>query len=213
ARPFYDKLDPGRPFVYFPLHVTDDYKIQRIVPHCADQTSLVEQVADALPQGHDVVLKEHPMSLGRNSIRLLHRLRRRPNVRLVNPYTSTHELIRRSEGVVVIGSTVGLEALLYDKPVLTLGGPYYAGFGVTLDVHSFADIQAKVPELLAFRPDPERIAQFLHMAMRQCHPGQPLLVDSSGENALTVADTLERAALGIVAERAPRGDAVESPVA
>ena len=197
ARPFYDRLDPGRPFVYFPLHVTDDYKIQRIVPHCADQASLVEQVADALPQGHDVVLKEHPMSLGRNSFRLLHRLRRRPNVRLVDPYTSTHELIRRSEGVVVIGSTVGLEALLYDKPVLTLGDPYYAGFGVTLDVHTFADIQAKVAELLAFRPDPERIAQFLHMAMRQCHPGQPLLVDRSEANARTVAETLERAALGL----------------
>src|SRR5581483_6022455 len=119
ARPFYDRLDAvaasaageaggarqeelGRPFVYFPLHVTDDYKIQRIVPHCVDQASLVEQVADALPQGHDLVLKEHPMSLGRNSIRLLRRLRQRPNVRLVEPYTSTHELIRRSEAVAVI---------------------------------------------------------------------------------------------------------------
>jgi hypothetical protein len=197
ARPFYDRIDADRPFVYFPLHVTDDYKIQRIVPHCADQASLVEQVADALPQGHDLVLKEHPMSLGRNSIRLLHRLRRRPNVRLVDPYTSTHELIQRSEAVVVIGSTVGLEALLYDKPVLTLGDPYYAGFGVTLDVHSFAELHEQVPELLRFRPDPDRIAQLLHLAMRQCHPGRPLLVDRSEENARTVAGTLERAALGL----------------
>jgi hypothetical protein len=214
ARPFYDRLDemaasaageadggrqerPGRPFVYFPLHVTDDYKIQRLVPHCVDQASLVEQVADALPQGHDVVLKEHPMSLGRNSIRLLRRLRQRPNVRLVGPYTSTHELIRRSEAVVVIGSTVGLEALLYDKPVLTLGDPYYAGFGVTLDVDSFAELRAKVPELLRFRPDPERIARFLHLCMRHSQPGQPLLVDRSEANARTVADTLERAALGL----------------
>jgi Capsule polysaccharide biosynthesis protein len=197
ARPFYDQLDPSRPFVYFPLHVTDDYKIQRIVPHCVDQASLVEQVADALPQGHDLVLKEHPMSLGRNSIRLLRRLRQRPNVRLVDPYTSTHELIRRAEAVVVISSTVGLEALLYDKPVLTLGDPYYAGFGVTLDVDSFAELHEKVPELLRFRPDPERITRFLHMCMRHCHPGHPLLVDRSEENALTVAETLERAALAL----------------
>ena len=77
ARPFYDRLDPTRPFVYFPLHVTDDYKITRIIPHCVDQASLVEQVADALPVGHDLVLKEHPMSVGRNSVRLLRRLRRR----------------------------------------------------------------------------------------------------------------------------------------
>jgi hypothetical protein len=177
ARPFYDRLDPNRPFVYFPLHVTDDYKIQRVIPHCADQASLVEQVADALPQGHDLVLKEHPMSVGRNSIGLLQRLRQRPNVRLVNPYTSTHELIRNSEGVVVISSTVGLEALLYEKPVLTLGEPYYAGFGVTLDLRSLAEIRTRVPELLDFRPDVERIRQFLGLCLRSCYPGQPLLVD------------------------------------
>ena len=194
ARPFYDHLDTARPFVYFPLHVTDDYKIKRIIPHCVDQASLVEQVADALPQGHDLVLKEHPMSLGRNSIRLLRRLRSRPNIRLVDPYTSTHELIERSEAVAVISSTVGLEALLYDKPVLTLGQPYYSGFGVTLDVDSFSEIRTRVPELLRFQPDPERIKRFLHLCMRHCHPGLPLLVDRSESNALVVAHTLEQAA-------------------
>src|SRR5260221_8906382 len=118
VRPFYDPLESSRPFVYFPLHVTDDYKITRIIPHCRDQASLVEQVADALPAGYDLVLKEHPMSLGRNSIGLLRRLSRRPNVRLVQPYMSSHDLIRDSAGVAVISSTVGLEALLYEKPVL-----------------------------------------------------------------------------------------------
>jgi hypothetical protein len=195
ARPFYDHLDPSRPFVYFPLHVTDDYKITRIIPHCRDQVSLVEQVADALPVGYDLVLKEHPMSIGRNSIRLLRRLRRRPNVRLVQPYTSTHDLIRESTAVAVISSTVGLEALLYDKPVLTLGDPFYAGFGVTLDVDSFAEITERVPELLRFRPDPERIRWFLHAAMRNCYPGAPVLVDRSEENAVALAASIERAAL------------------
>ena len=32
---------PGeRPFVYFPLHVTDDYKIKRVIPHCVDQAAI-----------------------------------------------------------------------------------------------------------------------------------------------------------------------------
>jgi hypothetical protein len=203
ARPFYDRLDPSRPFVYFPLHVTDDYKITRIIPHCRDQVSLVEQVADALPVGYDLVLKEHPMSLGRNSIGLLRRLRRRPNVRLVQPYTSSHELIQRSAGVVVISSTVGLEALLYDKPVLTLGDPFYAGFGVTLDVHSFAEIAERVPELLRFRPDPERIRCFLHAAMRNCYPGAPVLVDRSEENAVRLAGSIEAAARNALESRSP----------
>jgi capsule polysaccharide modification protein KpsS len=203
VRPFYDELDRSRPFVYFPLHVTDDYKILKVIPHCVDQASIVEQVADALPVGHDLVLKEHPMSVGRNSVRLLRRLRTRRNVRLVAPQTSTHELIRAAEAVAVISSTVGLEALLYEKPVLTIGEPFYAGYGITLDVGSFAELRRAVPELLAFRPDPERIRRFLHAAMRACYPGAPVLVDRSEENALALADSIERRAREALADRSP----------
>jgi hypothetical protein len=201
ARPFYDDLHPTRPFVYFPLHVTDDYKIRKVIPHCVDQASIVEQVADALPPGHDLVLKEHPMSVGRNSIALLRRLRTRPNVRLVEPHTSSHDLIRRAEAIAVISSTVGVEALLYDKPVLTLGEPFYSGFGVTLDVDSFAEIRARVPELLRFRPDHERIVRFLAAAMRTTLPGAPVLVDRSDENAVALAGSLEQVAERAVAAR------------
>jgi hypothetical protein len=203
VRPFYDRLEPNRSFVYFPLHVTDDYKITRIIPHCADQVSLVEQVADALPVGHDLVLKEHPMSVGRNSVGLLRRLRRRPNVRLVESHTNTHELIRQAEAVAVISSTVGLEALLYEKPVLTLGQPFYSGYGVTLDVDSFAEIRERVPELLRFRPDPELVARFLHAAMRACLPGAPVLVDRSQENAVALAGSIERVARRAAESRSP----------
>jgi Capsule polysaccharide biosynthesis protein len=186
---------PGeRPFVYFPLHVVDDYKIARVVPHCADQISLVAQVAAALPSGYDLVVKEHPMSIGRNPVGVLARLSRIENVRLVSPHTSSHHLIDASDGVVVISSTVGLEALLYGKPVLTLGRPFYAGVGVTLDVESFRDLRTAVPELLRFAPDQERIARFLHAAMRRCHPGAPVLVDRSDANAATLAGSLDRVA-------------------
>jgi hypothetical protein len=203
ARPFYDRLDPARPFVYFPLHVTDDYKIKKVIPHCVDQASLLEQVADALPQGWDLVLKEHPMSVGRNSLRLLRRLRARPNVRLVRPHTSSHELIRKAGAIAVISSTVGIEALLYDKPVLTLGQPFYSGYGVTLDVSSFAEIRTRVPELLRFRPDPERIVRLLAAAMRTTLPGVPVLVDRSQENAVALAESIERVAVEAVADRRP----------
>jgi hypothetical protein len=143
------------------------------------------------------------MSVGRNSIRLLRRLRARDNVRLVKPDASTHELIRNSLGAAVISSTVGLEALLYDKPVLTLGQPFYSGYGITLDVDSFAEIRDKVPRLLTFRPDHERITNFLHAAMRACWPGAPVLVDRSEENAVVLAGSIESAALSAVADRRP----------
>jgi hypothetical protein len=194
ARPLYEPAtSDGRPFVYFPLHVTDDYKIKRVIPHCVDQAALIELVAGSLPQGIDLVIKEHPMSIGRNPLGLLRRLRRVRNVRLVDPYVSSHDLIRRSAAVAVISSTVGLEALLYGRPVLTLGQPFYSGLGVTLDVDSFREIPEKTVELLRFEPDHERTLRFLHAAMRRCYPGKPFLVDDSPENARTLARSLHQA--------------------
>jgi capsule polysaccharide export protein KpsC/LpsZ len=172
-----------------------------VIPHCVDQASIVEQVADSLPPGYDLVVKEHPMSIGRNPLAFLRRLRRRSNVRLLHPQESSHELIRESAAVAVISSTVGLEALLYEKPVLTLGRPFFAGYGITLDVESFRELREAVPALLRFRPDRERIRRFLHAAMRRCYAGAPVLVDRSEENAVALAGSIEEAAERAVAER------------
>lgn len=141
------------------------------------------------------------MSIGRNPVSMLRRLVKEPNIRLVEPHTSSLGLIRRSAGVATISSTVGLEALLYNKPVLTLGHPFYSGYGITLDIGDFAEIRDRVPELLEFVPDRERTRRFLHAAMRNCYPGAPVLVDRSDENAVRLAGTLDRAARGELGDR------------
>jgi hypothetical protein len=200
-RRLYRPLDHERPFVYFPLHVTDDYKIRRVVPHCANQDAIVEQVAACLPHGYDLVLKEHPLSIGWNPLSLLRRLSAIDNVRLVQPHTSSHELIRRAEAVVVISSTVGLEALLYGKPVMTLGQPFYSGYGVTVDVDSLRELREGIPQLLDFRPDRDRTLAFLYAAMRSCRPGKPVLVDDSHANAMNLAESLDAGAREAAASR------------
>jgi hypothetical protein len=125
---------------------------------------------------------------------MLRRLRRIENVRLVNPYVSSQDLIRDSEAIIVISSTVGLEALLHGKPVVTLGQPFYSGYGATLDVDSFRELREKVPAVLGFKPDREQTLRFLHAAMRRCYAGAPVSVDSSDENAATLAESLHTAA-------------------
>lgn len=201
ARGLYDRRPIDRPYVYFPLHVSDDFKLERLVPHCADQVALVRQVAGALPEGFDVVVKEHPLSIGRNRLRMLAALKRIRNVKLVEPHTSSIELAKGARALIVISSTVGLEALLVAQPVLTLGKPFYSGFGITIDVDDFYDLPGAITKVLQFEPDPERVAEFLHAAMDACYPGVPVIVDSSDENAVKLADSLERAARAVWATR------------
>jgi Capsule polysaccharide biosynthesis protein len=185
---------PDRPFVYFPLHVTDDFKVKRVIPHCVDQAYLIEMVADMLPQGVELVLKEHPVSIGRNPVSFLRRLTRRENVHLVDPHVSSHELIRRSRATAVISSTVGLEALLHVRPVLTMGQPFYSGYGVTVDVDSFRELPQSIERVLDFVPDRERTLQVLHAMMRSTLAGRPASVDPSPENAAVLAQSLEERA-------------------
>jgi hypothetical protein len=123
----------------------------------------------------------------------------------VHPRTSSHALVQAADGVVVLGSTVGLEALLYEKPVLTMGRPFYSGYGVTLDVETTDDLRVPLAELRTFRPDQERTRRFLHAAWRSCYPGAPVLIDRSDENAALVAASLDAAAsaLRLPSVRAP----------
>ncbi|MEA2156678.1 MAG: hypothetical protein QOE11_2818 [Solirubrobacteraceae bacterium] len=204
AHRYYRRPRAGRPYVYFPLHVTDDYKIKRLVPHCTDQASIIEHVAESLPAGYDLLTKEHPMSIGRNPMGLLRRLHAISNVRIVAPSESSHELIAGAAAIVVISSTVGLEALLHGKPVLTIGEPFYARLGVTLDAASSADIRELVPAVLRYEPDPERILRVIHAAWQRCHPGAPVMVDRSAENARRLAGSIEAAAAAGVAAPAAR---------
>ena len=192
---------PNGPFVYFPLHVADDYKIRGVIPHCRDQASLIELVADALPDGMTLVVKEHPMAIGREPD-LLARIAAIRNVVVVAPETNTHDLIRAATFVAVIGSTVGLEALLHEKAVLTLGQPHYAGYGLTVDVDSFRDIAAGVRTALAYAPERVRRDQFLHAVMRSCRPGSPAGVDRSDANAQALAGSIAAYAAGLLAARA-----------
>ena len=196
ARRVYE--EHAAPYVYFPLHDAADYKIRQLLPHLADQAQVAARLASALPDGMQLVVKEHPLSIGHNRLPWLRRLASIPNVCLVHPHTSTHDLIAGAEGVAVISSTVGLEALLHEKPVLTLGEPFYAGYGITVDVDGLTEVDAGIEQLLRFQPDGERILEFLHAAMAACHAGAPVLVDNSDANALTLAVSLDEAVREVV---------------
>ncbi|WP_374635165.1 capsular polysaccharide biosynthesis protein [Paracoccus sp. (in: a-proteobacteria)] len=69
--------------------------------------------------------------------------------------TSAAALMAKVDGVITITSTMGFEALLRGLPVLTLGAPFYAGWGLT-------DDRGRVP---ARRQPGANLAQLVHAAL------------------------------------------------
>ena len=72
------------------------------------------------------LIKEHPGVIGGRGIKFYKSLSHLENVTFVPTEANSNELIEESDAVLVWTGSVGFEAALRGKPVLTVCNPYYA---------------------------------------------------------------------------------------
>ena len=90
------------------------------------------------------------------------KLRRLPNVILINPSEDSHKLIRNADLVIVVVGTVGWEALLYGKPVITLGNVFFNDSRLVRKVRSIRDLKRNISDLLnSYRLDEENLLKYI----------------------------------------------------
>lgn len=112
-------------YVFFPLQVQPEAStLVRGFPY-RDLPATLQTVADALPVGTRVYVKEHYASIGRRPPGYYERIAAVHGVELVHPRANTIDFVRAATGVVTVSSTVGWEALLLRKPVFTLAEVFY----------------------------------------------------------------------------------------
>lgn len=114
------------PFLFVPLQVRGDTQIYALggwIRRIETFIDAVARAAEHLPAGWRVVFREHPSDKVGNAAQLSRVVG--PRVTVDNT-TDTFELVRRSQGVVTVNSSVGLQALLLGRPVLVLGRANYA---------------------------------------------------------------------------------------
>lgn len=109
------------PFVFYPLHVEPELVLAQWARPWLNQIEAVRNIAQSVPVGWKVVVKEHPQMAGRRLLGYYRELLRTPNVLLYDPWQSTAPLIRKCEAVFVIRGALALDAALAGKPVVCLG--------------------------------------------------------------------------------------------
>jgi capsule polysaccharide export protein KpsC/LpsZ len=134
--------------VYFPLQVPNDAAITVRAPKFYRQDLIADIISRALPSGHFLYVKEHPNEKGAIPLYWIKRISSIPNVKLVPVNTSSHYLIKNSRAVIVITSETGWEGLLYLKPVIVLGNPFYSKLGITFDVEKIEDLPKIIKKAL-----------------------------------------------------------------
>lgn len=122
---FSDIRDIQRNFVYYPLHVEPEASTSVLAPDYVNQLYVIEQIAKSLNPSEILVVKEHTPMLGARPNDFYAVVGKIPNVILVDPLTSTHELIQTAQTTVTITGTAAFEAMLFGKiPVLLKGNGF-----------------------------------------------------------------------------------------
>lgn len=100
-----------------------------------------------------IVFKKHPEDESDTA----ERLRNSYGVVVIENNVNIHHLIANAAGVYTWNSNVGVEALVYHKPVTVLAEAFYRNKGITCDVDYYTCLEAS----RYFRPDEKMIDQFL----------------------------------------------------
>ncbi len=171
---------PGERYVLFPLQFQPESTTLVLAPYYLDQAPLVENLARSLPIGVWLYVKEHPASVGRRPLAFYNRLRKLTNVRLISPYVDSHSLIPGAGAVATISSTMGFEAIMYGRPVLTFGNAFFNLYDQVYRVHDIYRLPWQMKEALeAFRPDEELLLRFATALLEGTYPGEAIYPSDS----------------------------------
>jgi hypothetical protein len=108
-------------YVFFPLHTEPEIALSVYGRWYQNQIEVIRNIAQSIPVTWKVVVKDHPRSLGIRKLQYYKKLLEIPNVRLVNPYLPSYDVIENAKAVITISGWVGFEAVMSKKPVVTLG--------------------------------------------------------------------------------------------
>lgn len=125
VRGMYQSPMIGEKFLLYPMHFHPESSTSILAGTYLDEYEVIRNIAFSLPEGLRLYVKDHISAWGYPSLDFYKRIRSLPNVRLLGPNEPTKQLIKQSEGIITLTSTVGYEALLLKKRVFLYGNVFY----------------------------------------------------------------------------------------
>lgn len=194
-------------YVYFPMfYEKEAFTLANFHYWSVNQDSLLREIAEHLPIGMKLYVKEHPGTPGELSLRRLRKIQKIKNVRVLHPLTDRHTVLDNCEAVVVLNGTSGWEAYLKRKPVVVLDPTIY--FGRSRLIYK-AENPCKISEVLfraihkgseIYKENEEEWLWFIYTVITTCGKGKCMgsvggiiseNAENKEENYRNIADYLE----------------------
>jgi len=160
---YYNKYDPNVPNLFMGFHLNQESTMALRAQPYTNQVALIEMISRVLPFNYILYVREHPHWPDRFPIHYLRRLQKLPNVRLISPKISIHDILRHTSGVLTYNATTGIEALLYDKPVLSFASnlyyEYHSGVDQCIDLY---ELGKKLSQLVNRKIDKNETLEYIY---------------------------------------------------
>jgi len=145
----------GKKIIFVPLQIQEDTQIYIFSHWIKSMKQLVTEVSKALGDNVEycLIVKKHPLDSRNYNFNHL------KNVFFVQD-VNVKDLIEFSDALITVNSGVGLEALLYYKPVVCLGKAVYSNYGITIPARSREELRKALANLK--EPNKKKIHQFVY---------------------------------------------------
>ena len=152
-------LQLPKKFIFVPFQVLFDSQVLLNSPNIKTMRELYNWIEFSILNCTDdslhFVVKEHPSDPHRYTDLYHH------NPRIMFSNKNTQELIEKSDAVVTLNSSVGIESLVMGKRVFVLGSACYAIKGITTPVESKYELSQQINELESGQVDLSLVNKFV----------------------------------------------------
>lgn len=156
-------------YIFVPFQVHDDSQIILNSPNIRTMEELVEVVDKASKELYELgrrdiyfVFKEHPVDLNRIDYSGLKEKYKNNKQLVFLSSGNTNELINNSMAVITVNSTVGIEALMKSKKVITLGNAFYNIEGIVEHCDELENLSKSIIKTLDNDFNQELVDKFLY---------------------------------------------------
>ncbi|MDB4762672.1 hypothetical protein OAG38_02925 [Akkermansiaceae bacterium] len=109
----------------FPLHTQPESSIDVQGAFYSNQVELIKSISRSLPTGHTLLVKIHPGDVDGQNFKTYKLIYNIPGVELVMDIKDKHKFIENADYVFTISGSMGYEAALLKKKVVTFSNNFY----------------------------------------------------------------------------------------
>jgi len=112
-------------YALYPLHTEPELVLAQFARPYLNQLEVIRNISQSLPVGKTLLVKEHPMMVGKRKLSYYEKILRLPNVKLMKFDLTSATALNEAKLVFVLRGAIGLEAVIRKIPVIALAKSQY----------------------------------------------------------------------------------------